>query len=82
MEPNVLCWLNKKIAIKRSKTTQKAFLGPKHGNFNAVDENVLEFVLEMRKNGLLITRETIKMKALEIAASLKGPWQVFKVCSG
>jgi hypothetical protein len=51
---------------------------PKHGNFNTVDEKVLEFVLEKRKNGLPITRETIRMKALEIATFLKIPQQDFK----
>jgi hypothetical protein len=53
-------------------------VGPKHGNFNAADEIVLDFVLEKRKNGLPITRETKRTKALEIATSLKIPRQDFK----
>jgi hypothetical protein len=47
-----------------------------------VDEKVLEFVVEKCKNGCLITRETIQLKALEIAASLKIPWQDFKASNG
>jgi hypothetical protein len=39
-------------------------------------------VLEKRKNGLPITRETIRMKALEIAISLKIPRQHFKASNG
>jgi hypothetical protein len=39
-------------------------------------------VLEKRKNGLPITRETIRMKALEIATSLKIPRQDFKASNG
>jgi hypothetical protein len=35
-------------------------------------------VLEKHKNGLPVTRETIQMKALEIATSLKIPRQDFK----
>jgi hypothetical protein len=39
-------------------------------------------VLEKHKNGLLVTRETIRMKALEIATSLKIPRQDFKASNG
>jgi hypothetical protein len=39
-------------------------------------------VLEKRKNGLPVTRETIRMKALEIATSLKIPRQDFKASNG
>jgi hypothetical protein len=39
-------------------------------------------VLEKHKNGLPVTRETIQMKALEIAASLKIPRQDFKASNG
>jgi hypothetical protein len=35
-------------------------------------------VLEKHKNGLPVTRETIRMKALEIATSLKIPRKNFK----
>jgi hypothetical protein len=45
--------------LKGENSTRKAFHGPKHGNSNATDEKVLEFVLEKCKNGLPITRETI-----------------------
>jgi hypothetical protein len=72
-ELNVRHWRKQKELLKGANSTRKAFYGSKHGNFNAVDEKVLEFVLEKRKNGLPITRETIQMKALEIATSLKIP---------
>jgi hypothetical protein len=39
-------------------------------------------VLEKRKNGLPVTRETIRIKALEIATSLKIPWQDLKASNG
>jgi hypothetical protein len=50
---------NKKELLKGPISTRKAFCGTKHGNFNAVDEKVMKFVLEKHKNGLPITRETI-----------------------
>jgi hypothetical protein len=47
-EPNVRSWRKQKELLKGANSTQKAFRGPKHGNFNAVNEKVLEFVLEKR----------------------------------
>jgi hypothetical protein len=35
-----------KRTTKRSKFNLNKFYGSKHGNFNATDEKVLEFVLE------------------------------------
>jgi hypothetical protein len=58
-EPNVRRWRKQKLLLKGANSTQKAFCGPKHGNFNAIDEKALEFVLEKRKNVLPVTRETI-----------------------
>jgi hypothetical protein len=77
-EPNVRQWKKQKELLKEANSTQKAFCGPKHRNFNVVHEKVLKFVLEKHKYGLNITRETIKMKALETATSLKIPQQGFK----
>jgi transposase-like protein len=76
-EPNVRHWRKQKELSKGANSTRKVFCVPKHGNFNAVNEKVLELVLEKRKNGLPVTRETIRMKALEIAKSLKIPQQDF-----
>jgi transposase-like protein len=81
-EPNVRRWRKQKELLKGANSTRKAFCGPNHGNFNAIDEKVLESVLEKRKNGLPVTREIIRMKALEIAASLKIPRQDFKASNG
>jgi hypothetical protein len=39
-------------------------------------------VLEKRKNGLPVTRETVRMKTLEIATSLKIPRQDLKPSNG
>jgi transposase-like protein len=81
-EPNVRRWRKQKELLKGANSTRKAFRGPKHGNFNAVDENGLEFVLKKRENGLPVTRETIRMKTFEIATCLKIPRQDFKAGNG
>jgi transposase-like protein len=76
-EPNVRRWRKQKELLKGVNSTRKEFGGPKHENFNAVTRKFWS-LLEKRKNGLPVTRETILMKALEIATSLKIPWQNFK----
>jgi glutathionyl-hydroquinone reductase len=76
--PNIQHWRKQKELLKRANSTQKAFCRPKHGNFNATDEKFLEYVLEKCP----VTRETIQMKALEIAISLKISQQDFKASSG
>jgi hypothetical protein len=45
-----------------------AACGPKHGNFSATDQGVLEFVLEQHKYGLCV-----RMKSFEVATVLKIP---------
>jgi hypothetical protein len=56
-EPNVRGWRKQKELLKGANSTPKAFRGTKHGNFIAIDDKVLEFVLEKRKNGLPVTRD-------------------------
>jgi hypothetical protein len=82
VEPNVRRLRKQKELLKGANSTRKAFCGPKHGNFNAADKKVLRIVLEKRKNGFPVTGETIRMKALEIATSLKIPRQDFKASNG
>jgi len=56
--------------LKGSSSTQKyPFCGLKQGKFTANDTEVLEFVLEKCKNGIPVTRQTIRMAVLEDAKS-------------
>jgi hypothetical protein len=44
---NVLCWTKQKeLLIKGSKFKQEGICGLKQGNFSAIDEEVMVFVLE------------------------------------
>jgi hypothetical protein len=47
------------------------FCGPKQGNFNASNKEVLDYIPEKLKQGLPITTDTVETKALEVAKSLK-----------
>jgi ABC-type uncharacterized transport system YnjBCD substrate-binding protein len=64
----------KYCVIEGSQQNLKSnFLGPKQGNFSAIHERILEFVLEKQKN-CLITSETVKWTALEVTASPGTPF--------
>jgi hypothetical protein len=41
MEPNLWRWRKQNVLLQGANLTWKAFHEPKHGNFNAVDKNVL-----------------------------------------
>jgi hypothetical protein len=47
-----MSWRNQELL--KVNSTQKVFHGPKHANCSAVDERVLESVLEKCKNGLSV----------------------------
>ena len=51
-ESNVRLWWKHKDAIFACKQSRKKFTGPRKGRHLEVDGEVLEFVLERRKNGL------------------------------
>jgi hypothetical protein len=56
--------------LKGSSSTPKyPFCGLKQGKFIANDKEVLEFVLEKCKNGILVMRKTKRMEVLEDAKS-------------
>jgi hypothetical protein len=42
----------------------------------------MKFVVEKQNNGLLITRDTIKMKVLKVTTLLRILWQGFKASNG
>jgi hypothetical protein len=50
---------------KGSKYNPISFCRPKKNNSNASDEKYLVLVLQKCKNGILITRQKIEMKAVE-----------------
>lgn len=70
-EANVRRWRKMKDRLKNANSTRKAFSGPKHGRFIELERTVVEYVREKRNEGLPITVEVIKMKALEVATTLK-----------
>ena len=64
-ESNVCLWWKHKDAIFACKQSRKKFKGPHKGRHPEVDSEVLEFVLERRKNGLPVTGDIIREKANE-----------------
>ena len=64
---NVRLWRKHKDAIFACKQSQKKFTGPHKGRHPEVDREVLEFVLERRKNGLPVTSDIIREDLNEVA---------------
>jgi hypothetical protein len=58
-----------KQKLLKAKCIRKFFRGPKHGRFQELENEVVEFVRSKRKTGVPITRETIKYKARELCKS-------------
>lgn len=81
-ESNIRLWRQQRIAIFACKAARKKFTGPRKGRHPEVDEEVLKFILERRKNGLRVTSDTIRSKANEVATAQGIPRQVFKASRG
>jgi hypothetical protein len=72
-ESNICLWRQQKLAIFATTAARKKFTGPWKGRHPDVDQEVLKFVWERRKNGLPATSESIRSKASEVAAALNIP---------
>jgi uncharacterized protein HemY len=59
-EANVRRWREQKQKLRNAKCIRKSFRGPKHGRFQELEKEVVEFARLKRKTGVPITRETIK----------------------
>lgn len=55
-------------ADKYYNSTQKSFIGPKHGHFQELEQEVMEFVC-LRKRRVRITCVAMKCKAQKLAKS-------------
>lgn len=81
-EKNVRRWRKQKNELKNAATTRKSFGGPKVGRFDEVEKILINFVREKRADGLPISREVMRFKALEIATSLNIPRGDFSASTG
>ena len=81
-ESNVRLWRRHKDAIFTCKQSWKKFTGPRRGRRLEVDNKVLEFVLEKQKNGLPMTGDIIRKKAIEVARALNIQRHVLKASRG
>ena len=81
-ESNVRLCRKHKHLIFACKQSPKKFTGPRKGRHPEVDCEVLEFVLERRKNGLLVTGDTIREKVNEVARAWNIQRHMFKASCG
>ena len=59
-------WRMMKSDLRNTCAAGKVFRGPKSRRFPELEQQVVEFVQDKRNEGFPITREIIKMKALEL----------------
>ena len=81
-ESNVHLWRKHKNAIFACKQSWKKFTGHRKRGHPEVDHEVLQFVLEWRKNGLPVTGDIIREKANEVARARNIQRHVFKASRG
>ena len=81
-EKNIRLWRKNVSTYKKTNSARKAFRGPKKGRFVQIDQEVYNFVIQKRNEGLPISREVMKIKALEIAKDLKISKEEFKASIG
>lgn len=68
VQPNMVrYWRNQTEKIRAAKKGTRSFRGPKKGRLSMVDDAVMDWVEEKRKEGSAVTCEMIQMKAREIA---------------
>ena len=60
----------KEPLLKTPKKSRKSFRGPKCGKYPEIENKLLEYVTELRKNGIGVSHEMMYYKAREIAASM------------
>ena len=77
-ESNERLWQKHKDAVFACKQSWMKFTGPRKGRHPEVDCEVLEFVLERRKNGLPVTGDIIREKANDVARAQNIQRNMFK----
>lgn len=75
-------WRIDKDKLKKTNPKRCAFSGPKSGRFSNVENSVCEYVRDLRKNGLPVSREVLYMKALTTATEMNIPRSLFKASRG
>uniref|UniRef100_A0A8D0D2D7 HTH CENPB-type domain-containing protein n=1 Tax=Sander lucioperca TaxID=283035 RepID=A0A8D0D2D7_SANLU len=81
-ECNVRRWRAQKERLKNTNSQRKAFRGPQSGKFAELDDRIYEYVIEKRQDAMPITREIIRLRALELAKELNIPTNEFKASTG
>ena len=81
-ECNIRRWRQQKNALQIAPSSRKSFRGPKKGQYEELDNQIAQYIDEMRSQGYPVTREVICMKAVEIAKNLKIPEGSFKASIG
>uniref|UniRef100_A0A147BBU3 Putative tigger transposase n=1 Tax=Ixodes ricinus TaxID=34613 RepID=A0A147BBU3_IXORI len=66
-EVRVRYWKRQREKLQAAEKTRRAFRGPKQGKFPRVEEEVLKYVTNLRKEGRAVSREVLQNHARTIA---------------
>lgn len=66
---NVRYWRKQKLALQNTNKSRKSFRGPKTGRFPQLEDELLEFVLALRRDGYGVSNEMLHFKARELATA-------------
>ncbi|CAN8011959.1 unnamed protein product [Ixodes pacificus] len=81
-EVRVRYWKQQREKLQAAKKTRRSFRGPKQGKFPCVEEEVLEYVTNLRKEGCAVSQELIQNHARTIARGHGISAQDFRASNG
>jgi hypothetical protein len=70
---NIHRWQQMKDKLRNVNSSRKAFREPVEGSFHELEQCVFEYVCEKHKDSFPITRDVIRMKALELLCQIQYP---------
>uniref|UniRef100_A0A023GJZ4 Putative tigger transposase n=1 Tax=Amblyomma triste TaxID=251400 RepID=A0A023GJZ4_AMBTT len=81
-EMRIRYWKKQREKLMATNKTRRAFRGPKTGKFPRVEEAVLEYVRDLRKDGCAVSLEMIQTQARTTARKLGIAAKDFRASSG
>lgn len=75
-------WKKNIKIIRLCKPSQKSVTGPKVGRFKEIEDCLFNWIIEQRNNGMPVSQNAIRIKAIRIARTQNVPREQFKASMG
>ena len=63
LESSVRYWRKQKEALRNTKSDNRAFRGPKAGEYRALEYELLTYFEEIRNDGIAVTHDMLQLRA-------------------